>query len=186
MAAVLAPHWWALALRGLLGVLFGIACLVVPGFVFDLLIVFFGAYMLVDGIFAVVAVLFGEGQAGHWWALLIEGILGILVGLITFVWPAMTVAVVLYFIAAWAIVTGIFEILAAFRMRRHIKGEWALIVGGILSVIFGILVIVWPLKMVSAIIFVIGVYALFFGILLIILAFRLRKLAGPAPPLTSP
>jgi uncharacterized membrane protein HdeD (DUF308 family) len=180
------PHWWALALRGLVGVLFGIACLVDPGDVFDLLIVFFGAYMLVDGIFAVVAVLFDAGQAGHWWALLIEGILGIAVGMITFVWPAMTVAVVLYFIAVWAIVTGIFEILAAIRMRAHIKGEWALVAGGLLSVIFGVLVIFWPASALKAIMFVIGVYALFFGSLLIVLAFRVRKLTGPAPPLTNP
>jgi uncharacterized membrane protein HdeD (DUF308 family) len=186
MPVPLTPHWWALALRGLLAVLFGIACLVAPVFIFELLIIFYGAYAFVDGIFAIAAAAFGEGQAGRWWALLIEGILGVVVGAITFLWPGITAVALLYLIAFWAIAHGVFEIIAAIRLRAHIQGEWALVLGGILSVIFGVLVLVWPGGMVLTIMWVIGIYAVLFGILLFVLAFRVWKWGQQAATLTNP
>jgi uncharacterized membrane protein HdeD (DUF308 family) len=175
VSTLLARNWWALALRGLFAVLFGLAALFWPGITLAALILLFGAYALVDGVFAIVAAVRAAEQHGRWGLLLLEGIFGILVGLLTFVWPGLTALVLLYFIAAWALVTGVFEIVAAVRLRREIEGEWALILGGVISVIFGVLLVVLPAAGLLALVWLIGVYALVFGILLIILSFRLRR-----------
>ena len=173
---VLSRNWWALALRGLAAIIFGILAFVWPGITLWALILLFGAYMLVDGVFAIVAAVRAAGDDARWWLLLVEGILGVLAGIVAFVWPGLTALALLYFVAAWAIVTGIFEIVGAIRLRREIEGEWALILGGALSVLFGVLLVaVGPGVGLLSLVWLIGVYAVAFGVLLLILGFRVRN-----------
>jgi uncharacterized membrane protein HdeD (DUF308 family) len=176
---VLARNWWALALRGLAAILFGVLAFAWPGITLFVLVLFFGAYMLVDGIFAIVAAVRAAGEEDRWWLLLIEGILGVLAGLVAFFWPGLTALALLYFIAAWAIVTGIMEIVAAIRLRQEIEGEWALGLSGLLSVIFGILLVVLPAPAgLLSLVWLVGAYAVATGVLLLILAFRVRNEAS--------
>jgi uncharacterized membrane protein HdeD (DUF308 family) len=168
-------HWWALALRGAIAILFGLAALLRPGIALQALILLFGAYVLVDGVFSVVGVFGGTRGGTPRWLLLVEGVAGILAGLIAFVFPILTAVFSLYLIAAWAIVTGIAEIATAIRLRKEIQGEWALIVGGILSVLFGVLLgVVGPFAGILSLIWLIGAYAIAFGVLLLVTAFRVR------------
>jgi uncharacterized membrane protein HdeD (DUF308 family) len=165
-----------LALRGLVAIVFGLLAFLWPGITLWALILLFGAYMLLDGVFAIVAGVRAAGNEARWWLLLVEGILGVLAGIVAFLWPGLTALALLYFIAAWAIVTGIFEIVGAIRLRREIEGEWALILGGALSVRFGVLLIVIPAPAgILSLVWLIGAYAVAFGVLLLILAFRLRN-----------
>jgi len=178
-------HWWALAIRGGIAILFGLAALLRPGIALEALILLFGAYALVDGVFAIVGVFGGTRGGTPRWLLLIEGIAGILAGLIAFVLPGLTALLLLYLVAAWAIFTGIFEIATALRLRREIRGEWALIIGGALSVLFGvILVVVSPFAGLLSLIWLIGIYAIAFGILMLVTAFSVRggNSGGPSRP----
>jgi uncharacterized membrane protein HdeD (DUF308 family) len=176
MLPTLARYWWAVALRGVFAIIFGALALVWPGISIVVLIALFGAYALVDGIFAVVNGIASYGRNERWWAVLLEGVAGIILGLLTFFWPGMTALVLLYVIAAWAVITGILEIVAAIQLRRAITGEWAMILSGILSIVFGLFLFVAPGAGALGLTLVIGVYAIAFGILLLILAFRLRRL----------
>jgi uncharacterized membrane protein HdeD (DUF308 family) len=176
---VLARNWWALVLRGLAAILFGILAFAWPGITLFVLVLFFGAYMLVDGIFAIVAAVRAAGEEDRWWLLLIQGTLGVLAGLVAIFWPGLTALALMYFIAAWAIVTGIMEIVAAIRLRREIEGEWALALSGALSVLFGVLLVVLPAPAgLLSLVWLIGAYAVATGVLLLILAFRVRSEAS--------
>jgi uncharacterized membrane protein HdeD (DUF308 family) len=172
---VLSRNWWALALRGLAAIVFGVLAFVWPGLTLWALVLLFGAYMLVDGIFAIVAVVRAAGREARWWLLLVEGVLGVLAGLVAFLWPGITALALLYLVVAWAIVTGILQIVGAVRLRREIEGEWALILGGVLSVIFGVVLVVLPGPGILALVWLIGAYAVVSGVLLIVLAFRVRN-----------
>ena len=165
-------YWWVVALRGLAAVLFGIAAFAWPGVTLTLLVLLFGAYAVVDGIFAIVYA-FGSGRSNRG-MLIVEGIVSILVGVIALVWPGITALAVLYLIAAWAVVTGILEIVAAIRLRKVIDNEWLLGLSGLASVIFGVIVAVQPGAGALGLIWVIAAYAVVFGVLLIALGFRLR------------
>ena len=171
MLHTLARNWWALALRGLAAVLFGLLTFFVPGITLVTLVLLFGAYAMVDGIFNVIAFF---RVLSHHWALLIEGLIGIAAGIVTFAWPAITAIALLYVIAFWAIFTGIFEIIAGIRLRKAIRNEWLLLLIGVLSLLFGILILLAPGAGALAIILWIGAYALLFGVVLLALAFRLR------------
>jgi uncharacterized membrane protein HdeD (DUF308 family) len=171
MLHMLARNWWALALRGLAAILFGLLTIVIPGVALVTLVLLFGAYAVVDGIFNVIVSI---RSASHHWALLIEGVIGILAGILAFAWPAITAIALLYLIAFWAIFTGIFEIIAGVRLRKTITNEWALLLMGALSMLFGILILFAPAVGALAVILWIGVYAWAFGVFLLILAFRLR------------
>jgi uncharacterized membrane protein HdeD (DUF308 family) len=177
----LARHWWVVALRGLVAVLFGILAFVWPGLTLAALVFLFGAYALVDGILGVVAALRGDAQ--HRLAMLLEGVVGILAGLAAFAWPGLTALVLLYIIAFWAILTGVLEIVAAVRLRRVIQNEWSLLIGGALSVLFGVMLVVAPGAGALAVVWIIAAYAVVFGIALLALAWRLRghaqRLGGP-------
>ena len=174
MIAVLARNWWVLALRGLAAVIFGLLAFFWPGPALEVLVRLFGAYALVDGIFAVVAAVSGSRGRGMRWLVLLEGIAGIAIGIISIIWPGITALALLYFIAAWAIITGIFEIMAAVELRQEITNEWFLAISGALSVVFGLLLLLLPGAGALAVIWLIGAYALLFGVLLIVLAFQLR------------
>jgi uncharacterized membrane protein HdeD (DUF308 family) len=172
---VLSRNWWALALRGLAAIVFGVLAFAWPGLTLWALVLLFGAYMLVDGIFAIVGAVRAAGRETRWWLLLVEGVLGVLAGLVAFLWPGITALALLYLVAAWAIATGILQIIGAIRLRREIEGEWALILGGVLSVIFGLVLAVLPGSGILALVWLIGAYAVVSGVLLIVLAFRVRN-----------
>lgn len=173
-----ARNWWALLIRGIIAVLFGVLALLLPGLTLRVLVLLFGAFALVDGIFAIVAAVreLGRRRTFDWrrvgWPL-IEGIAGIVAGLLTFFWPGITALVLLYFIGAWAIITGIAEIMQAVELRRIIRNEWLLVLSGIASVVFGILLFLFPGAGALAVVWLIGIYAIIFGILFIALSLRL-------------
>jgi uncharacterized membrane protein HdeD (DUF308 family) len=175
MVMVLARNWWALVLRGFFDVLFGITAFVWPGITLAVLVLLYGAFALVDGSFAIAAVLVGRTRGMPSWALLVEGLAGIAVGAITFFWPGITQLALLFLIAAWAVVTGVFEIVAAVRLRKEIRGEWLLALSGVLSVAVGVALVVNPGAGLLAISWMIGTYAIIFGVLFIVLGFRLRS-----------
>ena len=177
MVVVLARNWWALALRGLAAVLFGIMAFAWPGMTLGVLVLLYGAYALVDGVLAIIAAVAGRTSGMPWWALLLEGVMGVTIGILTFAWPGITALVLLYLIAAWAVVTGALEIAAAIRLRKEIRGEWLLALSGIISVLFGIALVINPVGGALAVVWLIGAYAIAFGVLLIALGFRLRGAA---------
>jgi uncharacterized membrane protein HdeD (DUF308 family) len=169
-------NWWLYAVRGVAAVIFGILALIWPEQTLQALVLLFGAFALVDGIFALIAGIALRRYFERWWAVMLEGVAGIALGLLTFFWPNITALALVYLIAAWALITGIFEIVAAIQLRRVITGEWMMILGGLLSILFGILLFVFPAAGAISIVWVIGIYALVFGISEVIFAFRLNGL----------
>ncbi len=176
MVMVLARNWWALALRGVFAVLFGLAAFAMPGITLAAVILLFWAYAITDGVLAIVAAVRAAERHERWWALLLEGIVDIAAGVAAFVWPGLTALLLLYLVSFWAVVTGLLEITAAIRLRRTVKGERLLAINGILSVLLGVFLVVFPRGGILAVMFWIGGYAIFFGVLLLGLAFRLRRL----------
>jgi uncharacterized membrane protein HdeD (DUF308 family) len=164
------------AVRGVAAVIFGVLALIWPGQALQALVLVFGAYALVDGIFAVIAGIAARGSFDRWWAVLLEGIVGIVIGFLTFFWPNVTALVLVYLIAAWALITGIFEIVAAIQFRRVITNEWLYILGGLLSILVGVLLFAFPGAGAVSLVWVIGIYAIVFGISEFVFAFRLRSL----------
>ena len=171
----MAKTWWLVLLRGIAGIVFGVLAFVWPGLTLLTLVILYGAYALVDGVFALIAAFSGGAKPVPTWWLIVVGVAGIAAGIVTFVWPGMTAFVLIIFIGAWAIVHGIFEIVGAIRLRKEIDNEWWLILAGVLSVIFGIIVLVAPGAGALGLIWVIGAYSIVFGILLVGLSLRLRK-----------
>jgi uncharacterized membrane protein HdeD (DUF308 family) len=167
-------HWWALALRGVLAILFGLAALLRPGIALEALILLFGAYALVDGVFSIVGVFGGARGGMPRWLLLLEGIAGIVAGIVAFFLPVLTAFALYFLIIAWALVTGVAEISTAIRLRREIEGEWAMILSGALSILFAVVLLVSGAIGIFTLVWVIGVYAVVFGVLLLIAAFRVR------------
>ncbi len=173
MPVVFRHNWWALAIRGIAALLFGLLTFLIPGVTIAVLVLWFGAYALVDGIFSIIAAWRAPDGRARWGSLMLEGIAGIVAGVLTFFWPAITATVLVFLIAAWAVVTGIFEIAAAIRLRRVIAQEWALALMGVVSVIFGVLIFVAPVAGAFGIALAIGAYAIVFGALMLVLAFRM-------------
>jgi uncharacterized membrane protein HdeD (DUF308 family) len=176
MLSLLARNWWIIALRGLAAIVLGLTALVWPNMALTVLVLLFGAYVFVDGIFSLVAAVQHRQTYPQWWIVLLEGLVGILIGLIAAVWPRITALALLYLIAGWAIMTGLLEIFGAILLRREIEGEWLLALAGVLSIIFGLVLVLWPNPGLVAIVWLIGAYALVSGMLLLTLAFRLRGL----------
>ena len=174
MLHVLARNWWLLLLRGLFAILFGVLTFFSPGVTLITLVLLYGAYALVDGVLALGAAIMGGAMAPRWW-LAIVGLLGIAAGLLTLFLPGITAIVLLFFIATWAVAIGVMQIIGAIRLRKEIDNEWLLIAGGIVSVIFGAMLLIDPGPGALALIFVIGAYAFLHGILLVSFSLRLRK-----------
>jgi uncharacterized membrane protein HdeD (DUF308 family) len=179
MFNLMTQNWWAIALRGLVAVLFGIAAFMWTGITLWALVAIFGAYALIDGIFAIIEAFRRDVSRERWWALLFEGIVGIVIGLLTFFWPGLTALGLLFLIAFWAIVTGVFEVITAVRLRHEIRGEWMMALIGILSMAFGMLLVAFPLAGALSVVLIIGAYAFATGALMIALAFKLRSLRHP-------
>jgi uncharacterized membrane protein HdeD (DUF308 family) len=175
VADLLTHNWWLLALRGLCAVIFGILAFVWPGITLLGLVFMFGAYALVNGILSFVVAARAPKGYPKYGSLIFEGILSVLAGVIAFVVPGITALALLALVAAWAIVTGIMEIVVAVRLRKVIRNEWLLILAGLASLAFGVLLLLRPAPGMLVLIWWIGGFALVFGVLLIALAFRLRK-----------
>jgi uncharacterized membrane protein HdeD (DUF308 family) len=171
---ILARNWGLVALRGVVALLFGILTLFNPAITLLVLVMLFGAYALVDGIFTVIAAIVHRRGERHWVALIISGLVGIAIGIVTFFMPGITALALLFLIAVWAIVTGLAQIVAAVRLRRVIHGEWLLGLAGALSVLFGIFLVAAPGAGALAVVLWVGAYAIVMGIVLVALAFRLR------------
>jgi uncharacterized membrane protein HdeD (DUF308 family) len=170
----LARNWWAIGLRGVAAIVFGVLTFVLPGLSLAVLILLYGSFVLVEGVFNVVAAIRGRTGDHPRWLLLAEGLVSTAAGLITFLMPRLTAVVLLYVIAGWAILTGILEMAAAVRLRNRLEGEWRLALSGVLSVVFGVLLAVFPGAGALALVLWIGAYAVVFGALLVALAIRLR------------
>lgn len=175
MHIVIARNWWSLVIRGLVGILFGIITFAWPGITFAALVIVFAAYAAADGIFSLVGAVRAAQAHERWGALVFLGVTGIAAGVATVLWPEITAFVLVSLIGAWAIVTGVFEIAAAVRLRRYIRGEWLLALSGIASLVFGVLIMIAPLAGAIVIAFWVGAYALVSGVMLVSLGIKLRS-----------
>lgn len=177
----LSRHWWAWALRGVLAILFGVAVFLWPLLFWLAAAYIFAAYALISGMLAVIVAVTGHGRAGRWWALLLEGLVGIVFGVLTFAWPlatAITELVLLYLIAFQYIFVGVFQVIAAFRLRQHVRNEWLLALSGVLSIVLGAAFVIFPpIVGATVVAWWVAAYSIVFGILLLGLGFRLRSLA---------
>jgi len=177
MLAFMARNWWVLLIRGILAIVFGVLAFLWPGLALGSLILLFGAYAFLDGVASIVIGLTGRGSQDNRLWLMLGGVFGVLVGVLTFVWPGITLLTLIYFIAAWAIVTGAFTIVAAVQLRKEIDNEWLLIIGGALSILVGLYMAAFPGDGALALIWLIAAYAIVFGIMFIGLALRLRGMS---------
>ena len=186
MVQVIARNWWALLIRGIAAVIFGILAWLWPGLTWVTIAIFFGAYALVDGVFAIVATVRAAEAHQQWWPFLIEGIVGILIAAIAFYDIRIVIAALYLTIAAWAFLTGIFELIAAVKLRKMIANEFWLILGGLASIAFGVLMLFYPIISAIVIIYIIAAYAIVFGIMMIAFSLRLRShMKTPTQPATA-
>jgi uncharacterized membrane protein HdeD (DUF308 family) len=176
MLQTLARNWWAIVLRGVFAVLFGVGTFVWPGITLAALVLLLGAYLVVDGIMAVLWALSKRNEGAFSWEVFLVGLASLGAGIVTLLWPGVTALALLWVIAVWAIVRGIFEILAAFHLRRELRNEWLLILNGVLTVLFGLVLIFVPVAGILAVLWMIGAFAIVAGILMIVLGFRLKGL----------
>ena len=174
LSGILAQNWWAVAIRGVLGIVFGAIAFSMPGVTMLSLAYVFAGYAVADGIFAIVAAVRAAGDRRPWGWFVFEGIAGFVAGGAVALWPGISVEIFVFLVACWAIVTGILMTASAFSIRAD--GRWWLAIGGILSVIFGSLLAAAPLLGALVLTWWIGAYAVAFGITLLILSFRLRSL----------
>ena len=173
MLHFIARNWWLLVLRGICAILFGVLALTSPGITLGALVLLFGAYAFADGILAFVAA-FSNSTGRPWWALVLEGLVGIAAASATFLYTGISAVVLLYVIAGWAIVTGIFEIVAAVQLRKEVEGEVWLALAGLASVFFGAVLFARPGVGALAVMWMIGTYSVLFGVLLVALGFRVK------------
>lgn len=181
MLSVLTRNWWALALRGVVAIAFGVVAFLRPGLTLEIFVLLFAVYAIVDGIFAIVGGVYAAEQHERSWPLFVEGLLDVAAGVIILLWPGLSLLVFVIFVGAWAVVTGIALLIAAFRLRR-LHGEWLLVVNGLVSLLLGTYFLFFPIAGVIVLAWWIGIYALIFGVLLIALALRMRRLHHNALP----
>lgn len=186
MVDVLARNWGLIALRGVAGIVFGVLTLFNPAISLAVLILLFAAYSLADGAFTAIAAVANRGDEPQWAAFLISGLLGIAIGIVTFIWPGVTALALLFIIAIWAVVVGFGEISAAVRLRKTISGEWMLMLAGVLSVAFGVMLFASPGTGALALVLWIGAFAIVIGILRIAVALRLRQWTRTAGTTAAP
>ena len=175
MLRTLAQNWWAVVLRGICAVLFGLGAFVWPGITLAVLILLYGAYALADGVLAVVAAVTSRQSGAFPWGVLLAGLAAIAAGVATLLWPGLTALVLLYLIAAWAIARGVFEVVAAIALRKEMEHEWLLAASGVLSILLGIFLVLSPGAGALALLWAIGAFAIAAGVLMIALGFRLKS-----------
>lgn len=170
----LARWWWTFVVRGLLAIAFGVLAFFAPGLGIAVLVGLFAAWALIDGVTSLVTGIGGRNRDKSWWLEVLEGVVSIIAGIIALVFPVLAADVLVIIIAAWAIVTGIFEIIAAIRLREQIRGEFWLGLAGLASILFGVILLVFPGVGALSLVWLIGSFALVFGVFLVILGWRLR------------
>jgi uncharacterized membrane protein HdeD (DUF308 family) len=176
MLRTLATNWWAIVLRGVAAVLFGLCAFAWPGITLAILVTLYGAYALVEGALAVAGAVMGRRAGPFPWGVLLAGLAGVAIGVITFMSPGITAIALVYLIAAWAVLRGVFEIIAAIQLRKEIENEWLLGLSGLLSVVLGLWLFAAPGAGAIAVLWWIGAFAIVFGVVEIILGFRLKGL----------
>ena len=174
---LLARNWWVLLLRGLAGILFGLLAFAWPGVTLFTLILFYGGFVGATGICEIIAAIRGGTTAPRWW-LALAGVFALLAAAVTFLMPGVTALVLLYIIGGWAVARGVFEVAGAIQLRKEINNEWTLILAGVISILFGLCIFMWPGASALSLIWLIGAYAIVGGVLGIGLALRLRKHAA--------
>jgi uncharacterized membrane protein HdeD (DUF308 family) len=189
MLTSIAQNWWIFLIRGICAVLFGILAFAMPGITLTSLVIVFAIYAIMDGVGAIAVGASGGASGERWWQMIVVGIISLIAGVLTFAWPGVTAVALLACIAVWAIVRGIVEIYAAIRLRALIDNEFLLILGGLCSILFGVIMIARPGAGALAVLWIIGVYAIIFGVLTMSLAFKLhslKPLTGSAAGFTAP
>ena len=174
LSEVLAESWWMVGLRGILGIIFGLICLLTPDIAVGALVLLFAFYMLVDGLFAIAAGIRNARNGERWGLLLLEGLVDIAAAAVAFLWPGLTLVVLIWIIAIWAVISGGLMLASAFALKKD-HGRWWLALGGICSLIFGALLVIEPLVGVVVLVMWLGAYALIFGVVLLVLAFQLHS-----------
>lgn len=176
MLRTMSKNWWVFILRGILAIMFGLLTIIWPELSLIGLVWAFAAFVFLDGLFQVFSVITRQEDFERWWLILAEGLLGIGFGVLAFFWPEITILALLAMVVAWALLSGVIEIAAAIQLRKTIANEWLLGLTGVLSILAGILMILWPAASAVALAFIIGVYAILFGITMIVLGTRLNRL----------
>jgi uncharacterized membrane protein HdeD (DUF308 family) len=172
----IARWWWTFIIRGLVAVAFGVLAFLAPAWGIAVLVALFGAWALVDGVTALVGGIRSRGRDRSWWLSILEGIVGIVAGVFAFLFPVLAAGALIFIIAAWAIVTGVFEIVAAIRLREQIRGEFWLGLAGVASILYGVVIYLFPAAGALSIVWLIGSFAIAFGAFLLILGWRLRRI----------
>ena len=168
-------YWWLFLIRGLFAIALGVFAVVFPGATLAVLVLLIGAYLLVDGIVAIIKAFRVIRSDPHWWALLLEGVLGVAVGLIIFAWPRLSLISLAYLVGYWAIFTGVSALFTSMRLRTHVPGEWLYTVFAIVSIIFGLVVVIAPATGLAYIVIMVAIYGFVAGVTLIALALRARS-----------
>jgi uncharacterized membrane protein HdeD (DUF308 family) len=168
-------NWWALGLRALAAILLGVIALALPGPTLAAIVIVFGIYAITDGVLAIIAAIRGIRRKERWGAMLFEGIIGIVAGVVALVWPGIGALALTYLVAGWALATGAFEIAAAIRLRKIMTGEWLLMIAGILSIVLAVLVAAFPGVGALTLVWWLGAYALAYGVISLVLALRVRS-----------
>ncbi|MFO7761782.1 MAG: HdeD family acid-resistance protein [Thermodesulfobacteriota bacterium] len=177
MEKVLARYWWSFYVRGIIAILIGLIAIFLPEVTLEVLAVLIGAFFLVDGIFSIAASFGSRRSSGErWWIFVLEGIVGVVIGIMTFIWPEVTVMALVLLVSVWALITGILEIIASVKLRRLIENEWLLTFTGILSILFALILAISPGAGAFVLVWLLGLYAIFFGILLIFFGRKLKKI----------
>ncbi len=175
MLQTLAHNWWLFALRGVAAIILGILAFAWPGVTLVVLVALFAAYALVDGASLLVALVRGEPRARrHGWAVGIMGVISVVAGIVAIAWPGITALALLYVVAFWAIAHGVFQVIAAIALRREIEGELWMAIGGVIAILFGLYLAVFPGAGLLSLVVIFAIWAILFGISSLIVAFRLR------------
>ena len=185
MIKSISKYWWVFVLRGLIAVVFGLAALLWPALTLGIMVLLFGLFALLEGLLTVVTS-FGKGDEKGGWTLLFEGLVGLLVCVIvllgtslgSILWPRVAAVMLVFYIAGWAILAGLFKIITAFRIRKEIKGEWMVVLSGLISILFGLILVLRPATGVLAVAWLIGIFAILLGIFQFLLGLKFRKMGS--------